>query len=212
MGFIVANEPDLVRGCHPKKYNIFHSYNLYMICITMRKVNGIYVTMGVSFPRTGCAWLRSRLSRYFDWRFHYCEMYASPELMINVCLETNYQKCHDFGLSEPIRDDIKYVIQIRNFEDACISYYRLDKLHFGTNEKTPIQDQKPYVDTESDDYINFKIQTKRYYDKFVDKWINGYIPNSIVIHYENMIIDPKKEISSVISHITDDPVDSDHLT
>ena len=177
----------------------------------MRKVNNIYVTQCVSFPRSGHHWLVDRLGKYFNGRLNYCEFYQHPESRMDICADTNYQKGHDSCLIDLIRNDIKYVIQIRNFEDAYISWYRYNRLNFFTGTDNPIGTQKPYVDIDSDDYINFKAEYKIYYDGFINKWINCLIPNSIVIHYENMLKDTTKEISSVIAHITDEPVDLDRL-
>lgn len=182
-----------------------------MIRMIMKKVNEIYVTKCVSFPRSGHHWLHTRLQSYFESRFNYCEKYHSPEKMIDVCPITNYQKTHDFELKEQIHTDIKHIIQIRNFEDACISYYRLEKLKFPTSTITPIQSEKPFVDVQSDDYVQFSCDKKIYYDGFVKKWIENTIPNSLVIRYENMIKDPLKEMSSVINFITDDDLDLDKL-
>lgn len=177
----------------------------------MKKVNGIYVTKSVCFPRSGHHWLHVKLQSYFESRFNYCEKYHNPEKMIDVCPITNYEKTHDFESKEHIHPDIKHIIQIRNFEDACISYYRFEKLKFGTHVEPPIQSKKPFVDVQSDDYIQFAYDKKIYYDGFVKKWIENTIPNSLVIRYEDMLKDTVKEMSSAIKFITDDDLDLNKL-
>lgn len=181
----------------------------------MKKVNGIYVTKSISFPRSGHNWLTSILNVYFSNRFNYCEMYLNPELMIDVCENTNYQKCHDFKLNEPIINNIKYVIQIRNFEDVCLSYYRTQKLNVKTiwDSKSGIQlkVEQPHVDINSAEYIIYKNSIRDYYDQFINKWILSDVPNSIVINYENLLINPIKEVTSVISFITEEKINLEKL-
>jgi hypothetical protein len=181
----------------------------------MKKINGIYITKCVSFPRSGHNWLTSILNSYFTKRFNYCEMYLNPESTIDVCENTNYQKSHDFGLDEPIVHNIKYVIQTRNFDDTCLSYYRTQKLNVKTiwDSKYCIQRKvdQPYVDTNTTEYITYKNSIKNYYDGFKSKWISSNLPNSIIIHYENMVNNPIKEISSVISFITDEDINYEKL-
>lgn len=182
----------------------------------MKKVNGIYVTKCVSFPRSGHNWLASVLNSYFGSRFNYCEMYLNPEHKIDICDKTNFQKSHDFDLKESIHPEIKYVIQIRNFEDVSLSYYRSQKMNVKTiwDEKTNIQMRvdKPHVDIHSTDYIEYKNLLKIYYDAFVNKWTKSKIENSIIVTYESMIDNPIQQISSVISFITDENIDINKLT
>ena len=181
----------------------------------MKKINGIYVTKCISFPRSGHNWITSILSTYFKNKFNYSEMYLNPNSMIDVCENTNYQKSHDFQLNESISNNLKYVIQIRNFDDACLSYYRTQKLNVKTvwDSKSNIQlkVEQPYVDINSAEYINYKNSLKDYYERFTNKWVISNISNSIVVHYEHMLCDPLKQISSIISFISDEDVNYEKL-
>jgi len=139
-------------------------------------------------------------------------MYTQPEKVIDVCEITNLQKSHDFQLSEPIRDDIKYIVQTRTFEDAFISYYRLERLKYATQteEKDPAEN-KPHVDVLSNDYIAFRSEAKAYYEKFLSKWVDRSLPNALIIEYEKLLMNPLGHFQSVISFICDEEIDLQRL-
>lgn len=179
--------------------------------MSIKKINNIYVTKNVTFPRSGHHMLISILSSYFEERLNYCEMYHTPNLTIENCEFTNYQKTHDFELKEPILTNVKYLIQLRNFDDACLSYYRLSKFKYNAGVERPIKNPKPEVDINSPEYLAWQKKTYTYYFNFVNKWTMNPIPNSKIIYYENLISNPIEQVSSVISFITDEAVNYDKL-
>jgi len=171
----------------------------------IKAVNGIYVTEGVSFPRSGSQWLASMLMRYFESRFQYCEKYLRPDLRIGVDVNTTYEKNHDFDLGSAIRDDRQYLIQVREFEAACISYYRLEHLQFRT--KATLLKDKPYVDTTTPHYIEFREVAKDYYDRFIAKWVFAHVPNSHLVIYDKLLADTPSELARIVQFLSDDNVD-----
>jgi hypothetical protein len=176
----------------------------------MRKVNGIYVTSCVTFPRSGHHWLTRMLELYFSGRINYCEIYHDLDKKIDLCPETNYEKSHDFDLKYPILNDRKYLIQIRDFDNASISYYRLSQIkwrYYGTGIPT----DKPVVDPTSSDYLQFKSNIQPYYNSFIQKWVVSYIPNSKLVVYDTLYNNTLEELRSIVSFLSDDPIDESRL-
>ena len=176
----------------------------------MRIVNGLYVTECISFPRSGSKWLSTMLKRYFGERMKYCEMYIDPRHTIDIDEETNYQKNHDFKLDTPTRDDRKYIVQVREFEACCISYYRLLHLHFATGTDKP--GAKPFVDTDTSDYQQFRRDTKALYDLFLAKWVFAAVPNSHLVIYDRLLAATEEEVANVIQFVCPDEIDMVRLS
>ena len=73
----------------------------------LRKINEIYVTEVITFPRSGHTWLSRILKYYFKEKLIYCEKYMDKENIIDLNQNTNLQKNHDFDLLTEIKLDRK---------------------------------------------------------------------------------------------------------
>lgn len=177
-----------------------------------RTVNGLYVTECITFPRCGHTWLSRILKYYFKNDLNYCEMYKNPELMIDVNENTNLQKNHDIHLYTSVKNDRKYLIQIRGVEKCLNSYYKLEvadidnnyvKKETGSTDLISFQEYRRY-----NDWIEEK---KIFYNHFLNKWIFKYIPNSKIVIYEHLKDNTVEEVLSIIKFMTDKDGDREKL-
>lgn len=177
-----------------------------------RIVNELYVTECITFPRCGHTWLSRILKYYFKNDLNYCEMYNNPELMIDVNENTNLQKNHDIHLYTPVKNDRKYIIQIRGAEQCLNSYYKLEvagidnnyvKKQIGSTDLINFQEYRRY-----NDWIEEK---KIFYNHFLNKWVFKYIPNSKIVIYEHLKDNTVEEVLSIIKFMTDKDGDREKL-
>lgn len=148
-------------------------------------VNGIRKTKIVSFPRSGHHLLVRGLQSALQNEMVYCEPYKSTHHM-DVCSFTNVQKSHDFDLTEPINPELHYIVQIRGFELAVESWYK-------------VAQAEGYQGTLED----FRAEKSDYFDGFMAKWVNSIIPNKIVISYHDLVTDKMNTLIKAYRHITD---------
>lgn len=179
----------------------------------IRSINGIYVTECMTFPRCGHTWLSRILKYYYKTKLNYCEMYKNPELMIDVNENTNLQKNHDFNLSTSIKDDRKYLIQIRNKDDCLNSYYKLVILGEDKNyEQINLLDKNNKLDIyKYKKYIDWIDETQYYYYKFLNKWVFNYIPNSKIVIYEHLKHNTFDEVYSILKFMSNEDIDESIL-
>lgn len=177
----------------------------------LRKINEIYVTEAITFPRSGHTWLSRILKYYFKNDLNYCEMYEDPHLIIDFDKNTNLQKNHDFKLKTQIKNDRKYLIQIRNRDHCLNSYYKLKKHNFDKNYINNSSISSNFIDEFGYDYIEW-IQDKRiYYNNFLNKWLFNNIPNSKIVIYEKLKNDTFNECYSILEFMTDKKIEKDLL-
>lgn len=113
--------------------------------------NGINKTYLVSFPRSGHHLLVRGLQRVMEHKLIYSEFYTVKH-NFSTCRFVNLQKSHDFDLQQEIKPDYKYVVLIRNMEDALISWWKT------TDRKVKL--------------ANFIRRNEKYYLDFMMKWSN----------------------------------------
>lgn len=181
----------------------------------LRKINEIYVTEVITFPRSGHTWLSRILKYYFKEKLIYCEKYTDKENVIDLNQNTNLQKNHDFDLLTEIKLDRKYLIQIRNRDNSLNSYYKLEKHNIDKNvSKNYINSStlpSDFIDTCGHDYVEW-IQNKRiYYNNFLNKWLFNNIPNSKLVIYEKLKTDTFNECKSILEFLTDEKIDDNLL-
>lgn len=108
----------------------------------------------------------------------------------------NVVKDHDFELTKPIVEGVRYVVLIREFEACCLSYYRFKRLGY-QHEETGLP--YPFVDIDSDDYQAFRQETLEYYRGFSDKWIFGNDHKAtLLLNFADLVRDPKKATERVL--------------
>lgn len=159
------------------------------------KVDGIYRTMAVSFPRSGHHWLQRMLQEYFGDRLHYCESYVNPELKMGECKATNYQKSHDFSLDDPI-EKYQYLVQVREPEAALQSWYKL-----GWEDGSVLGS-----------YEAFHRCKSAYWVAFLNKWTREDWKSKsrrLVLYYSDLRRDPINKMALVIGFLTRNEEDVD---
>lgn len=177
-----------------------------------RIVNKIYVTECITFPRCGHTWLSRILKYYFKNDLNYCEMYKNPELMIDVNENTNLQKNHDIHLYTQIKNDRKYLIQIRGAENCLNSYYKLEMCGIDKNYINQEAKISNLITLEQyRQYNNWIEEKKIFYNHFLKKWVYTYIPNSKIVIYEHLKDNTVEEVLSIIKFMTDEDVDINRL-
>jgi hypothetical protein len=154
-------------------------------------VDGIYKTENISLPRSGHHLLKNILCEYFGDNLHYCSLYESlPELKMDENVKTNFQKNHDFDLKTLVKEDRKYIIQIREPIDIVESTYHLQK-RVGTSIIIPNYES----------WRKESIDILEYCHQFVIKWIYTFVPNRLVMTYNDLILRPSSVMNSVIQHL-----------
>lgn len=152
----------------------------------IRKVSGLFVTECICFPRSGHHMLQSILTKYFDGQIGYCELYLdSPETRIENCPSTNFQKNHDFDLDTPIKDDRKYLVQIRDPIDALASRWELDT-------------RTGMLPSSKEIYQVEMAKWAAYWSGFFAKWVIADVPSRLVVRYRDLLQHPVDSISHVI--------------
>jgi hypothetical protein len=148
----------------------------------------------VSFPRSGQHLIENILSyccKEHNVEFTYCEFYSCCRHL--PCDKGNkFSKNHDFDLDLNIEENIKYISLYRN--DLILqleSYYRYSsKLEFKEYE---------YVEL-----LKFISDKKRYYNGFIEKWINNKDENILKIEYYNLLENPEKISKEIFKHFFPD--------
>lgn len=150
------------------------------------QINGIHKTKIISFPRSGHHLLVRGLQAALNEELVYCEPYISEHNM-EVSPYTNVQKSHDFNLDEPIDPSLKYIIQIRGFEQAIKSWYKIEDL------------EQPFEE--------FYREKREYYDGFLSKWVFGPVPNTLFVSFHDITTNKIPTVLKAIEHITDIQMD-----
>ena len=136
----------------------------------MKCPNGLNRTIIVSFPRSGHHLLVRGMLAAMPEQIVYSEFYKSAHNTMN-CEFVNLQKTHDLELETPINPDAHYIVQIRGFELAVESWYKLAK-------------SEGY----DGDFETFRDSKSEYFDRFMEKWVNNHdIPNKLVIPYHDLV-------------------------
>jgi len=131
--------------------------------------NSLNKTIIVSFPRSGHHLLVRGLMCALPEKIVYSEGYKS-EHNIHNCDYVNLQKSHDFNLTDPINPEFHYIIQVRGYELAVESWYKLMQ-----------------KDGYEGSFEQFRSEMSDYYDGFMAKWVNSDIPNRLTIPYHDFV-------------------------
>ena len=144
----------------------------------------------ISFPRSGQHLIESvmrHLCLQHNIDFTYCEYYGCCKT-IPCSKGYLFSKNPDFSLDLEIKKDVKHIVLYRS--DMILqleSYYR-----FATINK----------DTEYNynNLLNFIRENTRYYNNFLEKWINNNYDNIIKIEYYDFVNNPIKYSKIIFSH------------
>ena len=152
---------------------------------SLRKINDLFVTECICYPRSGHHALKEVLAAYFGERLNYCEMYRDPvEKRIGPDSQTNYQKNHDFELNTPVMDR-KYIVQVRDPIDAIVSRWNLE-LRSGEAKENEW------------DFRNSASDWSHYYSSFCDRWLWTDHQHRLVVRYLDLVTAPFRTVAHVI--------------
>ena len=144
----------------------------------IRKVNDLFVTECMCFPRSGHHALKDVLQTYFGERLVYCEIYHDPvEKQISLESQTNYQKNHDFDGGALVLDSRKYLVQIRDPVDALLSRWQLDTR----------SGERPNTEQAFRDAME---KWNVCYARFVAKWVWSEVANRLIVRYNDLVTHP----------------------
>ena len=171
--------------------------------------DNVEIILCESLPRSGHHFLIEKMIKeYLKNEVLYCEFYPVPDCCMQVPCKKAYshalnnkyflQKSHDFSIEDPYLENYKYIIQYRHPIPLIQSYYEYEL------ERTQDVDNKHK-------FIKFLKTRADYYVGFYNKWINNPPPSSILILYEDLVLNVEKSVSAVIHFITGATVDHDIL-
>jgi len=147
----------------------------------------------VSFPRSGQHLIERFLNFYHkenNLNYSYCDYYNHCMKIpcVNNCI---FQKNHDWNLNLEIKKSEKFIVLYRsNIEKQLNSFYR-----HNTNKSILIKNSDVI------DYLNFFNEKKKYYNGFINKWVENSNENILKIDYEKLILEPNLNLELILSHI-----------
>lgn len=148
----------------------------------LREINGLKPTEAMTFPRSGHHWLFEILAEYFGQRLVVAEPHPESPPRIEDSDKTNFQRCfHDWSLTEPIRDDRQYLVQIRDPVDALASRWALEHRPEGIEAWYSIMGQ--WID---------------YYSGFMKKWVYSRIPNRLIVRYSDLFTNLPAKVCEIV--------------
>lgn len=160
--------------------------------MSLRRVNDLYVTESICYPRSGHQMLLDILQEYFGKRLVYCEIYKDGEHAIDVDEHTNYQKNHDFDLNTFIKGDRKYLVQVRDPLDSLASRWEM-------------QTREGSVTDGEEDWRRSMKEWAIFWSGFVNKWVFSPVPNRLIVRYEDLLNNPMDTAANAIQFIEGRP-------
>lgn len=155
-------------------------------------------TQGVSYPRSGRGLLHDVVYTYYD----QAELVFPPEIIYGygeVSSAYNWAKHHDFDLSLPVRNDIQYLIQVRNPARAIVSNHLL---WCRNTSRVP----------SAENFREWYKPQVRLWVALAQKWALSKIEKRLIVKYEDMVLYPLETFTKVLEFISDDEVDADKLS
>ena len=158
----------------------------------------------MSFPRSGHAVVYHLARLYFGDDLVYCDPFSDSHCGCRhvPCVNParNFAKNHDHGLLSspgvPILAREKYLIQYRSPVWSVVSNFKVYlKNHPAENTKQG--------------WEKFACRDIFFWNRFVDKWVLDFPPDLTSPHYcvyEDLMADPKTTLTSVLSFLSDQPV------
>ena len=155
----------------------------------------IQPTECITFPRSGHHLLVRLLKQYFgDDMLGYSESYTDPNRRLELDPSVRFQKNHDLQLGTSVRDDRRYIVQIRYPIDSLVSWYKWEC----ENRRA----------TDSPDaWVNFALQKTSFWMQFYRKWVLDYIPGRLIVNYADLLTKPDEALRRVVEHLTDETPD-----
>lgn len=150
-------------------------------------------TVFVSFPRSGHHMIAQALQRVFDRKLKYREPYKDGHAG-----EWDLIKSHDFTLGQPMLRSMQYLVLVRNPLNSIIS--RMAQIR---KEGRALPPGEPSM-------REFRQQFE-YWRKFVWKWVINGPTHRLVITYEGVLADPRRNLEGIARYLTDEPISEQGL-
>lgn len=152
----------------------------------------------VTFPRSGHHYLVDMLSEYFHGEFRYYEPYRADGRYD----QSHIAKTHDFDLEYEVESGRKLIVQIRSPMPAIVSHYEMHTAALSDG----CEGWRKHVTTRCacDCMPAWRVFLSRqidYYAKFYHKWVVKWHPDRLILHYEDLRIDRKDALNSVLAHL-----------
>lgn len=138
-------------------------------------VNQLGKTKLITFPRSGSSLLVRGLYSLLGGNLVYSD--HTTEQNMSNCPFVNLEKLEDLDLTEPIDQNMRYIVQYRTAEASLRSWYR---------QLNPTQE-----------WEEFREEKMKFYDEWVKKWVEGEVNHRIIVTYEGLIKDKVRTIKAV---------------
>ena len=139
-------------------------------------------TRFVTWPRSGHHWLIRMLKVALGARLRYSEYYKNKGQSLENNSRINAQKNHDFDLDLKMPRTFYHLVQIRDFQPSCRSFY---KMHQDEGREMP-------------DYSSFEAEQFEIYTKWRSKWTDKDVPNRLIVRYEELCMNPVIVVKRVL--------------
>lgn len=136
--------------------------------------------------------LRVALGTSLNYTRHYVE--GNPNsgyTTLENTPEVNAQKCHDFDEKCPINPEYVHIVQTREFAPAAVSRWLLDQTRLEIFKKE-----------DPETFLAWMNQVAGYYKRWTAKWIDGPVPNRVIIRYEDFNRCPVEALEVVLGAMT----------
>lgn len=159
-------------------------------------------TVHVSFPRSGHHALVRCLMDLLPEELSYCDYYRHCRRVPCTDGSKNYQKTHDFDLDLPIREDLNYIVQIRNPLEAVPSWYEYKFKDPYT--RSGERGWKKLLDRWllRDNRLHWELFSRQKFDywrRFAKKWSQSVQrPNVILLTYRDFVRDTTGALARVL--------------
>lgn len=154
-------------------------------------------------PRSGHHALVRCLLDLLPDELSYCDFYRHCRQVPCTDPATNYHKTHDFDLRLPIRDDLKYIVQIRNPLEAIPSWYKYKFNHPYT--RSGERGWKKVLDCWllGDNRLHWEFffrQKTDYWKGFARKWSEKVCrPNVLLMTYRDFVENSGASLEQVLA-------------
>ncbi|NIM10842.1 MAG: hypothetical protein GTO45_02530 [Candidatus Aminicenantes bacterium] len=150
----------------------------------------------VSYPKSGNTWARFLICNYLTGgKCDFLKVFDMiPDLHMNPELSLKYVKPRIFKSHLPYQPNYKNVIYLaRDGRDVAVSYYFQYIKHKRIDRNTLFSE---FLNEFNSGNLPFGL-----WSTHVTSWLNHKTERFLVIRFEDMLIDPKKELEKILQHL-----------
>jgi hypothetical protein len=166
----------------------------------------------ISFPRSGqhlTERLIETICEYFGKEFRYCDFYRCCN-SVPCKKNSNFLKNHDFRLDLKIPENYKKIVLYRTCKieqlESFFRFFKSDKTKLIIDKNKWIENRNELsvfdYKNDKDSYdklIDFINSVSKYYNEFVEKWVNTHNPNTLILTYSEIISDHVRYVDKLIT-------------